>query len=90
MRPPGRSTCTWKPPSPSPEFTDGAVRRIAEKALKRDTGARGLRAIVEEIMLDIMYELPEQPRGSNYVVTEEVVDSREKLFPVPEAKHKSA
>jgi ATP-dependent Clp protease ATP-binding subunit ClpX len=72
------------------DFTDAAIRRIAEKAMKRDTGARGLRAIVEEIMLDIMYELPEQPRGANYLVSEDVVDGRDKLFPVPEPKHKSA
>jgi ATP-dependent Clp protease ATP-binding subunit ClpX len=72
------------------EFTDEAVRRIAEKAHEKDTGARGLRSMVEDIMLDIMYELPEQPPGAKYVVTEEVVLGREKLFAIPEAKHKSA
>ena len=72
------------------EFTDDAVRLIAEKAHERDTGARGLRSIVEEIMLDIMFELPDQPTGMKYMVTEDVVLGRERLFPIAEAKHKSA
>jgi len=72
------------------EFTEGSIRAIAEKAHEKDTGARGLRAIVEELMLDIMFELPEQPQGLTYVVTEDVVAGRAKLFPVAEAKHKSA
>jgi ATP-dependent protease Clp ATPase subunit len=41
-------------------------------------------------MLDIMYELPEQGRGQSYLITEDVVAGREKLFPIPEPKHKSA
>jgi ATP-dependent Clp protease ATP-binding subunit ClpX len=72
------------------EFTDAAVRLIAEKAHEKDTGARGLRSIVEDIMLDIMFELPDQPPGLTYVVTDDVVAGRACLFPVPEAKHKSA
>jgi ATP-dependent Clp protease ATP-binding subunit ClpX len=40
------------------EFDDDALRVIAQKALERDTGARGLRAVIEEFMLDIMYEVP--------------------------------
>ena len=54
------------------EFDDGALREIARKAKARDTGARGLRSIVEEIMLDIMYELPDLETKGKYVVTEEV------------------
>jgi ATP-dependent Clp protease ATP-binding subunit ClpX len=72
------------------DFTEAAVRAIAEKAHEKDTGARGLRSIVESIMLDIMFELPEQPPGLTYVVTEDVVAGRATLFPVAEAKHKSA
>jgi ATP-dependent Clp protease ATP-binding subunit ClpX len=72
------------------DFTESAVRAIAEKAHEKDTGARGLRTIVEEIMLDIMFELPEQPPGLTYLVTDDVVAGRAKLFPVAEAKHKSA
>ncbi|HVT79316.1 MAG TPA: ATP-dependent Clp protease ATP-binding subunit ClpX, partial [Phycisphaerae bacterium] len=41
------------------EFTDGALRIVAERALKRDTGARALRSVMEEIMLDLMYQLPD-------------------------------
>ncbi len=40
------------------EFDDDALHAIAKKALKKDTGARALRAIIEEFMLDIMYEIP--------------------------------
>jgi len=73
------------------EFTEGAVRMIAEKAHAKDTGARGLRSIVEELMLDIMFELPDQPPAMTYVVTEDVVAGRAKLFPTAaEPKHKSA
>jgi len=72
------------------EFTDEAIRLIAEKAHHKDPGARGLRSIVEDLMLDIMFELPEQAPGLTYVVTDDVVAGRAKLFPVPEAKHKSA
>jgi ATP-dependent Clp protease ATP-binding subunit ClpX len=73
------------------EFTDGALKAIAQKAMERDTGARGLRAIVESLMLDIMFELPDQQAGSKYVVTEEVVQGRERLFPIAqEPKQMSA
>jgi ATP-dependent Clp protease ATP-binding subunit ClpX len=73
------------------EFTSGALRLIAEKALSRDTGARGLRSIVEELMLDIMFELPDQPAGCKYVVNEDVVLGRQRLFPImQEPKHMSA
>jgi ATP-dependent Clp protease ATP-binding subunit ClpX len=72
------------------EFTDGALLAIAKRALEKDTGARALRSIVEEVMLDIMFTLPDQPAGASYMVTEEVVYGRQKLLPLPEAKHKSA
>jgi ATP-dependent Clp protease ATP-binding subunit ClpX len=72
------------------KFTDGAVRAIANRALEKDTGARALRSIIEEVMLDIMFSLPDQPAGSSYLITEDVVYARQKLFPLPEAKHKSA
>jgi ATP-dependent Clp protease ATP-binding subunit ClpX len=72
------------------EFTEDAVRAVAAKAHERQTGARGLRSIIEEMMLDIMFELPEQGAGRRYVVTPEVVMGKAPLFPVSEAKHKSA
>jgi ATP-dependent Clp protease ATP-binding subunit ClpX len=62
------------------KFTDKALQAIARKAAERETGARGLRSIIENVMLDIMFELPDQPRGSRYVITDDVVDGRAKLF----------
>jgi ATP-dependent Clp protease ATP-binding subunit ClpX len=67
-------------------FTDEALRAIAKKAQARETGARGLRSIIEQVMLDIMFELPDQPRGNRYVVNEEVVDGRQQLFEQPQTK----
>jgi ATP-dependent Clp protease ATP-binding subunit ClpX len=61
-------------------FTEEALRLIAAKAHEKDVGARGLRAIIEEVMLDIMYDLPEQPPATQYVVTEDVVAGRQPLF----------
>ncbi len=56
---------------PKLTYTPRALRAIAEKALKRATGARALRAVMEEVMLDMMYELPDQPNeGTEYVVDE--------------------
>jgi ATP-dependent Clp protease ATP-binding subunit ClpX len=73
------------------EFTPGALESIAERALKRDTGARALRAVVEEIMLDLMYRLPDQQQGAKYIITEEIVDGRQNLFELkPERRKESA
>src|SRR5262252_240646 len=58
-------------------FTDGALNAIAREALKRKSGARGLRAIMENIMLDIMYDLPSQPNIKEVLISEEVVTNRE-------------
>ncbi len=71
-------------------FTEAALWAIAAKAHKKETGARGLRSIIEEIMLDIMYELPDQEEGGHYVITDDIVMGREQLFPLPEPKTKSA
>ena len=72
------------------EFNDGALHAIADKALKKGTGARGLRSIVEEAMLEIMYELPDQPKGTKYQIDEDVIQGRKRLFAIPEAMQKSA
>ena len=72
------------------EFTDTALHAIADKALKKGTGARGLRSIVEEAMLEIMYELPDQPKGTRYEIDEEVIRGKRKLFPIQEPMQKSA
>ncbi len=67
-------------------FTDDALQLIANRAINKGTGARGLRSIVEEVMLDIMFDLPEQPKGSKFVINEEVVLGDQKLFDLPESK----
>jgi len=61
------------------EFDTGALLQIAKEAIKRNTGARGLRAIIEQIMLDMMYELPSRDDVSKCVITEETV--RDKVQP---------
>lgn len=55
------------------EFTDGALEAIAEKAMERDTGARALRSIIEEFMLDIMYEIPKDDNIGKVTITEEYI-----------------
>lgn len=55
-------------------FDEEALSLIAQKALDRKTGARGLRSILEEILLDIMYELPELS-GYEVIISEDVVES---------------
>ena len=68
------------------EFTEGAIRAIAAKALQKNTGARGLRSIVEDVMLEIMFDLPEQQAGTRYVITDEIVRGVKPLFPEPQQK----
>jgi ATP-dependent Clp protease ATP-binding subunit ClpX len=71
-------------------FTDDAVAAIARDALKRGTGARGLRAILEEVMLEIMYELPSIQGLTECVITREVIVNRERPILVSEAKEQTA
>jgi ATP-dependent Clp protease ATP-binding subunit ClpX len=59
-------------------FTEGALRGIAKDAIKKKTGARGLRSIMEKVMLDVMYELPSISNVKECVVSEEVILSHEK------------
>ena len=59
------------------EFTEGALVAIAAKALKRNTGARGLRSIIEDLMLDTMYELPDMVGVKEIVINENVVERKE-------------
>jgi ATP-dependent Clp protease ATP-binding subunit ClpX len=59
-------------------FTEDALRAIAEEAHRRKSGARGLRAIVEEVMLDVMYEIPSLTGVQECVVTREVVINRQR------------
>ncbi len=71
------------------EFTEGALRAIARQAMDRKTGARGLRSIVESLMLETMYNLPDD-EGGRYVVTEEMVLERRPVIPVREPLNKIA
>lgn len=72
------------------EFSAPALQEIARKAKARDTGARGLRSIVEEVMTDIMFELPEIENKGKYTVTEKVVCGEAPLFEVPAASDKKS
>ena len=62
------------------EFTADGLHALAQKALKRDTGARALRSIAEELMVDLMYRLPEEQRGAKYVITRDIVEGKAELF----------
>ena len=67
-------------------FDDEAIDAIADKAIKRNTGARGLRTILEEIMQDVMFEIPSNPDVKTVTITKEcVVD---KASPFVEYKEK--
>ncbi|MEM6470128.1 MAG: ATP-dependent Clp protease ATP-binding subunit ClpX [Planctomycetota bacterium] len=68
------------------KFTEGALHQVARKALDKGVGARGLRGILEEVMLDIMYELPDQEEGKVYTIDEDVVLGNQKLFQMPTTK----
>ncbi|HBH62593.1 MAG TPA: ATP-dependent Clp protease ATP-binding subunit ClpX [Nitrospiraceae bacterium] len=72
------------------KFAEKACTAIAREAVKRKTGARGLRAILEEIMLDVMYEIPSQPDIKECVITEEVITKKEKPILTYEEKAESA
>jgi ATP-dependent Clp protease ATP-binding subunit ClpX len=66
------------------------VAAIAREAFKRGTGARGLRAILEEVMLEIMYELPSIQGLKECIITREVILNRERPLLVSEAQEQSA
>ena len=71
------------------KFTDGAIRAIAEKAIAQKTGARGLRSVLEEHMLDIMFDLPSREDIEEVVVNEEVIKNSEEP-PIVYHKQKQA
>jgi ATP-dependent Clp protease ATP-binding subunit ClpX len=62
------------------EFTDTAIREIAKKALKSDTGARALRSVLEELMLEWQYDM-DDGKGQTFIVTDEVVRGEKALIP---------
>jgi len=65
-------------------FSDGALAAIAREAMLRKVGARGLRMILEELMLDLMYHLPSQKRVKEFEVTKEMVERRDISLPAME------
>ena len=60
------------------EFTDDALEAVADEAMSRSTGARGLRAIIENVMLEVMYEVPSRIDVTRVMVTKEVIERKEK------------
>ncbi len=75
------------------QFADGAIEAIAEDAHRRKTGARALRGIVEELMLDLMYDLPSQSTVKDFTVTRAMVEEHTggKVLPLPDtSQQKSA
>ncbi|MEK7827399.1 MAG: ATP-dependent Clp protease ATP-binding subunit ClpX, partial [Thermodesulfobacteriota bacterium] len=72
------------------KFTEGACRAIAKLSVERKSGARGLRAILENTMLDIMYELPSTNDVKECVISEEVVMNKEKPILLFEKKSETA
>ena len=72
------------------EFTDKALHALAKKALTRDTGARALRSIAEELMVDLMYQLPEEPKPAKYVITKDIVEGKTDMFTSKESAKKDS
>jgi ATP-dependent Clp protease ATP-binding subunit ClpX len=67
-------------------FTEEALHFVARRALEKGVGARGLRGILEEVMLDIMYDLPDQEDGTVFTIDESIVSGSRKLFQMPTTK----
>lgn len=72
------------------KFTDAALAAIAKKAVERKAGARGLRAILEDVMLDVMYEIPSKGGITECIINEESITKKEKPIIVYEKKAESA
>ena len=66
------------------KFSDDATRAVAREALQRKVGARGLRMILEDLMLDLMYHLPSQKRLKEFEVSREMVEKRDVSIPMME------
>lgn len=71
-------------------FSDAALHAIAQKALDKSVGARGLRGIVESVMLDVMFDLPEQPKGTVFTIDHDPQEGALKPFKVMPTEKKSA
>ncbi|MFQ5843195.1 MAG: ATP-dependent Clp protease ATP-binding subunit ClpX [Thermodesulfobacteriota bacterium] len=59
------------------KFTEGALRAVSQQAIKRKTGARGLRSILENVMLDVMYEIPSQSNIKECIINDDVILNKE-------------
>jgi len=70
------------------EFEPGAVQAIAAEAHRRKTGARALRGIIEELMLDVMYDLPSSTEVKSFTITQDMVEQRSKakVLEIPSSK----
>ena len=72
------------------KFTDGALSAISKKAIQRKAGARGLRSILEDVMLEVMYEIPSQKSIKECLITEDTVIKKEKPILIYEKQAESA
>jgi ATP-dependent Clp protease ATP-binding subunit ClpX len=72
------------------KFTDGALRAVAKLSMERKSGARGLRSILENTMLEVMYDIPSQQDIKECVINEEVVLKKERPILIYESKSKTA
>ena len=72
------------------EFTDDTLMKILALAQKRGTGARGLRSVIEEAMLDIMYNVPSQPGVRKCIITSEVIERKAEPRYIYEEQKKTA
>ena len=71
-------------------FTEGALRAVSRQALKRKSGARGLRAILEHTMLELMYDIPSRDDIEECVVSEEVIEGGQQPLLVYKREAESA
>ncbi len=72
------------------EFTEDGLHALAQKALKRDTGARALRAITEELMIDLMYQLPEETKPAKYIINRDIVEGKAELLSAKQTTKKES
>ncbi len=73
----------FKMENASLKFTDEAFKELARRALEKKTGARALRALIESMMLDVMFELPSRRDVRTYVITDRMVSGEEPVVPQP-------
>ena len=71
-------------------FTDGALSAVARQALERKSGARGLRSILEAVMLDLMYDIPSRDDVEECVINEEVIEQGQEPLLVLKQEAESA